>query len=82
MKKCLGITFNDKVGVTRNPEAVFLDVQYGMITPECEVAYKEWISKNGFNKLVEKAFEDELYSELVMLGYEEGSESAKMENDW
>lgn len=68
------------------PKAPAKDIQYGMLQPKCEEKYKAWVVA-----LIEAAIKDpkkkvdianEIYEEVLQLGYDYGRDSAEEDRAW
>lgn len=68
------------------PKAPAKDIQYGMLQPQCEEKYKAWVVA-----LIEEAIKDptkridianEIYEEVLQLGYDYGRDSAEEDRAW
>ena len=68
------------------PKAPTKDIQYGMLQPDCEKKYKDWIValidaaiKNPKKKV---DIANEIYEEVLQLGYDYGRDSADEDRSW
>ena len=68
------------------PKAPAKDIQYGMLQPDCEKKYKDWIValineaiKNPKKKVY---IANEIYEEVLQLGYDYGRDSADEDRSW
>ena len=68
------------------PKAPAKDIRYGMLQPDCERKYKAWVVT-----LIEEAIKDptkridianEIYEEVLQLGYDYGTDSAAEDRAW
>lgn len=68
------------------PKAPAKDIKYGMLQPDCEKNYKAWVVT-----LIEEAIKDptkrvdianEIYEEVLQLGYDYGTDSAAEDRAW
>ena len=68
------------------PKAPAKDIKYGMLQPDCEKKYKAWVVT-----LIEEAIKDptkridianEIYEEVLQLGYDYGTDSAAEDRAW
>lgn len=68
------------------PKAPANDIQYGMLQSKCEEKYKAWVVA-----LIEAAIKDpkkkvdianEIYEEVLQLGYDYGRDSAEEDRAW
>ena len=68
------------------PKAPAKDIQYGMLQPQCEEKYKAWVVT-----LIEEAIKNptkridiaqEIYEEVLQLGYDYGRDSAEEDRAW
>lgn len=68
------------------PKAPAKDIRYGMLQPDCERKYKAWIVT-----LIEEAIKNptkridiaqEIYEEVLQLGYDYGRDSAEEDRAW
>ena len=62
------------------------DIQYGMLQPDCEKKYKDWVVslieaaiKNPKKKV---GIANEIYEEVLQLGYDYGRDSADEDRSW
>ena len=66
--------------MTDLPEVPKKDIKYGMLQPDCEEKYKAWVVTliNEAIKNPKKKVDiaNEIYEEVVQLGYEEGTASS------
>ena len=72
--------------MTDLPKAPAKDIQYGMLQPDCKEKYKAWVValidaaiKNP-KKKVEIA--NEIYEEVLQLGYDYGRDSSDEDRSW
>ena len=68
------------------PKSPAKDIQYGMLQPDCEKKYKDWIValidaaiKNPKKKV---DIANEIYEEVLQLGYDYGRDSADEDRSW
>ena len=68
------------------PKAPAKDIQYGMLQQDCEEKYKAWVVS-----LIEAAIKNpkkkvdianEIYEEVLQLGYDYGRDSADEDRSW
>lgn len=68
------------------PKAPAKDIRYGMLQPDCERKYKAWVVT-----LIEEAIKNptkridiaqEIYEEVLQLGYDYGRDSAEEDLAW
>lgn len=68
------------------PKVPAKNIKYGMLQPDCERKYKAWVVA-----LIEKAIKDptkridianNIYKEVLQLGYDYGTDSAAEERAW
>ena len=68
------------------PKAPEKDIKYGMLQPKCEEKYKAWVVA-----LIEEAIKNptkridianEIYEEVLQLGYDYGRDSAEEDRAW
>ena len=68
------------------PKAPAKDIRYGMLQPDCERKYKAWVVT-----LIEEAIKNptkridiaqEIYEEVLQLGYDYGRDSAEEDRAW
>lgn len=68
------------------PKVPAKDIRYGMLQPDCERKYKAWVVE-----LIEEAIKDptkridianEIYEEVLQLGYDYGTDSAAEDRAW
>lgn len=68
------------------PKAPAKDIRYGMLQPDCDKNYKAWVVT-----LIEEAIKDptkridianEIYEEVLQLGYDYGTDSAAEDRAW
>lgn len=68
------------------PKVPAKDIKYGMLQPQCEEKYKAWVVA-----LIEEAIKDptkridianEIYEEVLQLGYDYGRDSAEEDRAW
>lgn len=68
------------------PKAPAKDIRYGMLQPDCERKYKAWAVT-----LIEEAIKNptkridiaqEIYEEVLQLGYDYGRDSAEEDRAW
>lgn len=68
------------------PKAPAKDIRYGMLQPDCERKYKAWVVT-----LIEEAIKNptkridiaqEIYEEVLQLGYDYGRDSAEEDAAW
>ena len=68
------------------PKAPVKDIQYGMLQPDCEKKYKDWIVAliNEAIKNPKKKVDiaNEIYEEVLQLGYDYGRDSADEDRSW
>ena len=68
------------------PKAPAKDIQYGMLQPDCEKKYKDWIVAliNEAIKNPKKKVDiaNEIYEEVLQLGYDYGRDSADEDRSW
>lgn len=68
------------------PKAPAKDIQYGMLQQDCEKKYKDWIvtlidtAIRNPKKKVDIA--NEIYEEVLQLGYDYGRDSADEDRSW
>ena len=68
------------------PKAPAKGIQYGMLQPDCEKKYKAWVValidaaiKNPKKKV---DIANEIYKEVLQLGYDYGRDSADEDRSW
>ena len=68
------------------PKAPAKDIQYGMLQPDCEKKYKDWIVAlvNEAIKNPKKKVDiaNEIYEEVLQFGYDYGRDSADEDRSW
>ena len=68
------------------PKAPAKDIKYGMLQPDCEKKYKDWIVAlvNEAIKNPKKKVDiaNEIYEEVLQLGYGYGRDSADEDRSW
>lgn len=68
------------------PKVPAKDIQYGMLQPDCEKKYKDWIVAliNEAIKNPKKKVDiaNEIYEEVLQLGYDYGRDSADEDRSW
>lgn len=68
------------------PKVPAKDIQYGMLQPDCEKKYKDWIVAliNEVIKNPKKKVDiaNEIYEEVLQLGYDYGRDSADEDRSW
>ena len=72
--------------MTNLPKAPTKDIQYGMLQSDCEKKYKDWVValidaaiKNPKKKV---DIANEIYEEVLQLGYDYGRNSADEDRSW
>ena len=72
--------------MTNLPKAPAKDIQHGMLQPDCEKKYKDWVVT-----LIETAIKNpkkkvdianEVYEEVLQLGYDYGRDSSDEDRSW
>ena len=68
------------------PKVPAKDIQYGMLQPDCEKKYKDWVVAliNEAIKNPKKKVDiaNEIYEEVLQLGYDYGRDSADEDRSW
>lgn len=70
---------------TRLPNPPRIDIQWGMLQPECERKFKTWVEE-CINQVLAKnvpvnVAAKEIYENIKSVGYEEGYESAHADQE-
>ena len=68
------------------PKAPAKDIRYGMLQPDCEKKYKDWVVAliNEAIKNPKKKVDiaNEIYEEVLQLGYDYGRDSTDEDRSW
>ena len=68
------------------PKPPAKDIQYGILQPDCEKKYKDWIVAlvNEAIKNPKKKVDiaNEIYEEVLQLGYDYGRDSSDEDRSW